>query len=53
MVFTASHFPGNAWTGQLRVVDKLGNQSIANDGGTGSIAIQITQSPQYVEVYSQ
>ena len=49
MAFTNDHFAGE-WTGQLRVVDKLGNETILDDGGTGSISIQITQSPIYVEV---
>jgi len=49
MVFNASHF-GGEWTGRLRVVDKLGNETIMNDGGAGSITIQITQSSIYLEV---
>ena len=52
MVFTADHFPGNTWTGQLRVVDRLGNEAIMGDAGASSVSIQITQGPQYVEVYS-
>jgi hypothetical protein len=49
MDFNASHF-GGEWTGQLRVVEKLGQERIMDDGGTGSISLQITQSPIYVEV---
>jgi hypothetical protein len=48
MDFNASHF-GGEWTGQLRVVDKLGNASILSGGS--SITVQISQSPRYIEVY--
>jgi hypothetical protein len=47
MVFNASHF-GGEWTGQLRVVDKLGNEH--TESGVSSISIDITQSPIYIEV---
>jgi len=46
--FNASHFGGD-WTGQLRVVDKLGTASILSGGS--SITVQITQGPKYIEVY--
>ena len=45
--FDASHF-GWEWTGQLRVVDKLGNEDILSGGS--SITVQITQSPIYIQV---
>jgi len=48
IVFTSEHFPGNEWTGQVRVVDKLGNERIERGGS--SISFNITQSPIYVEV---
>jgi len=48
MIFTSEHFPGNEWKGQLRVVDKLGNERIETGGS--SISVDITQSPLYVEV---
>jgi hypothetical protein len=47
MVFNGSHF-GEEWTGQLRIVDKLGNEDI--ESGSDSISISITQSPIYMEV---
>jgi hypothetical protein len=46
MVFNASHFDGE-WTGQLRVVNKLGTDTVV----PGSTSIGVTQSPIYVEVY--
>ena len=48
MVFNASHFGGD-WTGQLRVVDKLGNASVLSGGSP--ITVQITQSAKYIEVH--
>jgi hypothetical protein len=48
MDFEASHF-GGEWTGQLRVVDKLGDATILSGGS--SITVQITQGPKYIEVY--
>jgi hypothetical protein len=48
MVFNASHF-GGEWTGQLRVVDKLGNATILSGGS--SITVQLTQEPRYIETY--
>jgi hypothetical protein len=47
MDFEASHF-GGEWTGQLRVVDKLGDATILSGGS--SITVQITQGPIHVEV---
>jgi len=48
LVFNASHF-GGEWSGQLRVVDKLGNAIILSGGS--SITVQVTQGPKYIEVY--
>jgi hypothetical protein len=48
VVFNASHF-GGEWTGQLRVVDMLGNATILSGGS--SITVQLTQEPRYIEIY--